>query len=37
MQNLDRSWVKASDMVPQLDVGPISPYYALQFFFLILV
>ena len=36
MKNLNSSGVKASDMVPEVYVGPISQNYSSQFFFLIL-
>ena len=36
MKNLIGSWVRASDMVPEVYVGPISQNYSWQFFFLIL-
>ena len=36
MKNLNSSWVKASDMLPEVYVGPISQNYPWQLFFLIL-
>ena len=36
MKNLNSSCVKASDMVPEVYVGPISQDYSWQFFFLVL-
>ena len=36
MKNLNSSCVKASDMLPEVYVGPISQNYISQFFFLIL-
>ena len=36
MENLNNSSAKASDMVPEVYVGPISQTYSSQFFFLIL-
>ena len=36
MKKLNNSCIKASDMVPEVYVGPISQTYSSQFFFLIL-